>query len=176
MQKLIKVFSIFLLLTAITLLGGCDKFDSLPLNIPFSIPFSITGSNSSYSSGTYCLDTQSQVYQDNFNKIKNLSYIKSALNISDISDPNTSLELTVSVNKENGDPIFSFIIPNFKPADYMDKAYKIDLNQDQIIAFNAYLENLNNNCFEASISASGLEETQSVSGNLDLVLEADTKL
>lgn len=176
MQKLIKVFPIFLLLTAITFWGGCDKFDSLPLNIPFSIPFNISGSNSSYNTGTYCLDSESETYRDNFDKIKNLSYIKSAINIKSVSDASLSINLNVTVKKGNGDIIFSFDIPNFKPADYMDKAYELTLSQDQIIALNTYLQNLGDNCFEAMLSANGIEGVQSVSGNLDIVIEADTEL
>lgn len=176
MQKLVKVFSIFLLLATVTFLGGCDKFDSLPLNVPFSIPFNISGTNSSYSTGTYCLDSESDIYQDNLNKINNLSYIKAAVNIKNISDASASVNLNVTLKKGNGDIIFSFDIPNFKPADYTDKAYELTLNQNQIIALNTYLQNLSDNCFEAIVSATGIDGVQSVSGNLDIVLEADTKL
>lgn len=175
MKKLIKIIPFTLLLFTFAFIGGCDKFESLPLNIPLRLDFTIDNAHSGvYSSGLYCLDTQSEDYKENYEKIKNLSYVKAALNITE-ADPNLTVDLGLTVKQSDGTTIFTFNIPNFKPADYVDKAYEIELEQDDILALNAYLENLDNKCFEAILSVNGYDG-ETISGHLDIVLEADTEL
>lgn len=175
MKKIINIIPLTLLLFTFAFIGGCDKFESLPLNIPLRLEFSIdNGNGGTFNSGVYCLDTESEAYQDNYEKIKNLSYVKASLNVTE-ADPNLTVDLNLTINQGDGTPIFTFNIPNFKPSDYKDKAYEIELEQAQIIALNTYFENLDNKCFEAILTVEGYNG-EVVSGYLDVVLEAETEL
>jgi len=155
---------------------GCDNINSVPLNIPFRIPFSVTGSGTTYNTGLYQLDKQSDTYSQYQDKIKSLSYVQSSLTFTGISDTTVTADITIKVMDENNATIFTYNVTNFRPADYVNKSYVITLTQNQIIAFNNYLNNLSSNSFQASITVSGISGTQTLSGNVDLVLEADTKL
>jgi hypothetical protein len=175
--KKLKYFPVLLIFFSLFFFSSCDKFNSIPLNIPYSIPFFVSGSGSTYYTGSYCPDAQSTTYQDYEDKIQSLSYVQASLTIDSLSTASLTANVQIQVTDGSGNTLFTYNIDNFTPADYMNKAYVLTLTQNDIIALNTYLnKDLSDNCFQVTIQVSNLNGTQYVGGNLDLVLEADTKL
>lgn len=176
-----SVFLLFLLLTW----NGCDEFNSLPLNIPFSISMPVAGYGSTISESVdYCFSTQSDTYNEYKENVTSLHFVEAALRTIDLypSDLTGDVDITL---QGNGNSLFTYSIPNYKPADYKkpNMPYILQLDQQQIDFINSYLGDILNNsegsCFNATITVSNI-----VNGGqptilhiaLDMVIEADTKL
>jgi hypothetical protein len=173
-----KIIRIFVLLFAVTLsltATSCDKFDSFPLNIPFSFEFNVTGSNGTYDSGTYCFDVESQTYRDYQNKIKKITFLEASYRTKSVSSASLEVTLKVQVINTNTQTILiNYTLPNFKPGNYISSPLVLSFDGAQVQALNEYL--VSNKCLRAIIDHIGINGTQSVSGSVDLVLEAETEL
>lgn len=175
MKKMIKSFVTVFVITFAFANISCDKFDTLPLNIPFSFNFSASGSNSQYDSGNYCFDVNSETFKENQDKIKKITFIEAAYRTKTISDPALQVTLNIRVlNSVTNTELINFSIQNFKPGDYTTKPLVLTFDQTQVQALNAYL--VSNKCLRAIITHTGNFGSQSITGSVDMVLEAETEL
>jgi len=175
MNKIIKAFFLVFAVTLSFVNTSCDKFDTLPLNIPFSFNFSATAINSQYDSGNYCFDVNSEIYRDYENKIKKITFVEAAYRTKTISDPSIQGTLNIRVLNSNTQAILiNYAIQNFKPGDYISTPFVLPFDQTQIQALNSYLDS--NRCLRAIITLTGIPLTQSITGAVDIVLEAETEL
>jgi len=175
--------SVFLLLLTLTW-NGCDEFNSLPLNIPFSINVHLQGSGSSLSDSSepYCLNTDSDTYNEYRDKIKSLHFIEAAYRTKSVVPADLSGDITVTLRDDSGNELFRYVIPNATPADYMkpNSPYILQLTQDQIDFINQYLDNFLNSgaCFSTTVTVDNItgNPPYSIEGAVDMVIEADTEL
>ena len=175
MKNIIKSFVVILAVTLSIANISCDKFDTLPLNIPFSFNFSASGSNTQYNSGNYCFDVNSETFKDNQDKIKKITFIEAAYRTKTISDPALQVTLNIRVlNSLTDTDLINFSIQNFKPGDYISKPLVLTFDQTQVQALNTYL--VSNKCLRAIITHTGNFGSQSITGAVDMVLEAETEL
>jgi hypothetical protein len=163
--------------------NGCDSFNSLPLNIPFTIDVSVQGSAATLSdSQSYCLSTDSETYNEYRDKIQSLHFVEAAYRTTGVVPTNLTGNITVTLQDDNGNVLFSYDIPGATPADYMtpNSPYILQLNQSQIDFINTYLNNLLSQgaCFTATVTVSNItgQPPYTVEGAIDMVIEADTEL
>ncbi len=184
MKKFLIQFSTSAVLLFLALTwNGCDKFNSLPLNIPFTINVSVSGSAATLTnSESYCLNTDSQTYTEYSDKINSLRFVEAAFRTKDVVPENLSGNINVSLQDGDGNTLFSYDVPGAAPADYMspNTPYILQLDQSQIDFINTYLNSLLNQgaCFTASITVSNItgQAPYSIDGAIDMVIEADTEL
>ncbi len=164
---------------------GCDEFNNFPVNIPISKQIDATGTNNDISgTGDYCIDKDSEIYQDHYGKIKSLTFIQAAyrtksVTASGIAAPNLQGDIVITIKDQFGGLLFKVTIPNVNPSDYITKAIVLSLTQTQIQNMNEYCGDLNNTCFNATIEVlniTGGTPVYDVKGIVDMVFEADTEL
>ncbi len=163
--------------------NGCDKFNSLPLNIPFTFNVSVSGSAATLSdSQSYCLGTDSETYNEYRDKIHSLHFIEAAFRTTNVDPETLSGNITVTLQDGDGNILFSYDIPGATPADYMtpNSPYILQLNQSQIDFINTYLNSLLNQgaCFTATVTVNNItgQPPYTIEGAIDMVIEADTEL
>lgn len=162
------------LITAFLLMSGCDMFDNLPINAPFSVPVIVDGStNPVIKEQNFCLD-QYENYQNISDQINTLTYLEGALRIDSVSSPNLVGNITVMLQTQAGQNLFSFVLNNVNPSNYKTNPYVFPLTTEQVQALNVYVGNLDNKCFNAYIR---VDVTQGqapyyVGAYIDLVFEA----
>jgi hypothetical protein len=184
MKKYLIQFGTYIVLLFLMLAwNGCDKFNSLPLNIPFSLPIHVEGSASTLSdSSSYCLSTDSQTYNDYRDKINSLHFIEAAYRTTSVVPADLSGDINVALKDGDGNVLFSYDIPNATPADYMspNSPYILQLDQSQIDFMNTYLNSLLSQgaCFTATVTVSNItgQAPYTIDGAVDMVIEADTDL
>ncbi len=163
-------------------MSSCDEINSIELNVPVTKEITATGSNSSITQPeSFCLDKASDTYQSYRDKINSLSFIQAAYRTISVSDPSLKGDINLTVMDINGNSLFSLSLPGVSLAAYMkpNSPFILQLNQNQIQAINSYLSNLNNQCFKAVLTidnVSGGATPYSVTGAVDILLKADTKV
>jgi hypothetical protein len=182
-KYIIRISTSLVLLFLMLTWNGCDKFNSLPLNIPFSLPFQIEGSAATLTDNvSYCLSTDSQTYNEYRDKINSLHFIEAAYRTTSVLPADLSGDINVTLQDGDGNVLFSYDIPNATPADYMspNSPYILQLDQGQIDFINTYLNSLLNQgaCFTATITVSNIsgQAPYTIDGAVDMVIEADTEL
>jgi hypothetical protein len=174
-----KKFILPLIIAASTIFfDGCE-FDTLPINVPISIPVAMSGSVTSVDkTENFCL-TSYESYTQHLEDLEKITYIESALRVDSVSNPNLSGSLSIELKSNTGQRLFLVQLNNFKPADYKVNPYILPLTGDQIILINQYVSNNQNTCFTISVTLNNLTGAASpyfISGFIDLVFEAETKL
>ncbi len=182
-KYIIRISTSLVLLFLMLTWNGCDKFNSLPLNIPFTIPVHVEGSAATLSdSESYCLSTDSQTYNDYRDKINSLHFVEAAYRTTNVIPADLSGNVNVSLQDGDGNVLFSYDIPGAAPADYMspNSPYILQLDQGQIDFINTYLNSLLSQgaCFTATITVSNIsgQAPYTIDGAVDMVIEADTEL
>jgi hypothetical protein len=177
-KSLIIAISISVL--ALFTFSACDKFESFPINIPISVEVFASGSSSTITeTKSFCLDADSPIYQDYQDKIQSLTFLQAAYRTLAVSSANLQGNIRVKLETQAGLPLFDVVISNVKPSDYINNPLVLNLTQAQIQAINAYISILSNKCFRATVSVeniSGATAPYSLTGVVDVVMEADTKL
>jgi hypothetical protein len=186
MKKYLNILLFLIIAISFTIINiGCDEFNNFPVNIPISKQIDATGSNNNiFGTGDYCIDQESKTFQDFREKTKSLTFIQAAyrtksVTANGIAAPNLNGDIVITVRKENTDLLFTVTIPNTNPSDYINKAFVLSLNQNQIQLMNTYFGSLQNTCFNATIEVkniTGGTPTYEVKGIIDMVFEADTEL
>jgi hypothetical protein len=181
-RYLIKTGASFFLLFLMFTWNGCDEFNHLPLNIPFSLPVYMTGSNTIISdSSSYCLGIDSQTYDQYRDKIRSLHFVEAAFRTISVSPVDLSGDITVTLKDGTGAELFSYVIPDATPADYMkpNTPYILDLRQEQIDLINEYLDSVLNvgACFTGTVTVDNIigQPPFTIEGAVDMVIEADTE-
>lgn len=181
MKKTLKTILLITTLASLSLFNGCEDLADIPLNIPFPIEFTITGSETSDSESTsFCLN-QYEEWNDNKDKIKSVKFLSAAYWTLDYAPENLTATINASVQDINGITLFSFTLTDVSPGDASINPYKIELSSDEIDAFNAYLNNLQEDptCMTPSFTAqytvsnvswSGTGE-YTINGKVEIVLE-----
>jgi hypothetical protein len=174
-MKQIKYFFPLLISIIFLQLNGCDELNSIPLNIPVTITFdNQTGSNVTFDSGIYCLDSESDTYKEYRDKIQSLTFLQAAYRTTSNSNPSVQGDISVTIYNGSKQVLASFKISNIKPQDYIKTPLIIQLNQAQIQKINSSLTG--STCLQAVVEITSLNGTTTISGAVDLVLQADTKL
>lgn len=177
-----KTFFIIIVFTYSLFNISCNSINTLPLNIPFSFQITAQGnSNPSISSAYYCL-SNSSTYQNYVEKIDKLTFIEAAWRIDSLKNIITgSVKLNVKVKNIVDNTIFQKTLPSTNPLNYKGKPYILPLTDSEIQVLNNYFNNYHKDpskCLEASIEITVTNGTAPyyLKGNLDMVVEAKTKL
>ena len=157
--------------------SGCDDFNNLPLNIPITVNFDLSGGALS-STRNFCLDDYSSYtdYQNNINNIQLLRVIYRTYSVTPIE---LKGDIRIVVTKEDGTVLVNQVISGVTPANYISPNQPLEfiLTQEELQAFNAYLSQLNNLCFSATISVENItagEPPFALTGAVDILFEAET--
>jgi hypothetical protein len=177
MKKYILHLFLFLFAAAASFtILSCDEFNTFPINIPVTFEFTASGSDPEYNSGIYCL-SGSEAYQEYQDNAESITYLKAQYRTISISDNSVQGTINIKVLDSSGDAIINFTETNFAPADYISDAYPITIAQNEIQAFNTYLNSLpdDQKCFRVLITVTGINGTQTLNGAVDVVFEVVTK-
>ena len=177
MKRLIKISITAFASVLLFFSGGCDDFNSLPLNIPITVNFDLNGGALS-STRNFCLDDYSAYtdYQDNINNIQLLRVIYRTYSV---TPTDLKGDIRIVVTKDDGTVLVNQVISGVTPADYISPNQPLEfiLTQEELQAFNAYLAQLNNLCFTATISVENItagEPPFALTGAVDILFEAET--
>lgn len=177
MKRVIKISLTAFASVLLFFSSGCDDFNSLPLNIPITVNFSLDGGALS-STRNFCLDDYASYtdFQDNIDKIQLLRviYRTFTVNPSDLKG-----DIRIVVTQEDGTVLVNQVISGVTPANYISPNQPLEfiLTQEELQAFNAYLSQLNNLCFSATISVENIsagDPPYQLSGAVDILFEAET--
>jgi hypothetical protein len=177
MKKYILHLFLFLFAAAVSFtILSCDEFNTFPINVPVTFGFTVTGSDSDYDSGLYCM-SESEAYQEYQDNAESITYLKAQYRTISISDNSVEGTINIQVLNSSGTTIINFTETNFTPADYISDEYEITLTQNEIQAFNTYLNSLpdDQKCFTVIITVTGINGTQTLNGAVDVVFEVVTK-
>ena len=159
--------------------SGCDDFNSLPLNIPITVNFSMDGGALS-STRNFCLDEYASYtdFQDNIENIQLLRVIYRTFTVTP-TDLKGDIRIVVTQDDGTGTVLVNQVISGVTPADYISPNQPLEfiLTQEELQAFNAYLSQLNNLCFSATISVENIsagDPPYQLSGAVDILFEAET--
>lgn len=174
MKKIKYLFP--LLITLIFLqINGCDELNSIPLNIPVTITFeNKTGSSLTFDSGNYCLDSESETYKEYQDKINSLTFLQAAYRTTSNSNSSFRGNIVVTIKNGFGQELASFQLDNINPDDYLTSPLILQLSQAQIQAINNYLKT--STCLQVVVDITSTGGETTMSGAVDIVLEADTEL
>ncbi|MGE5811795.1 MAG: hypothetical protein ACM339_09850 [Ignavibacteria bacterium] len=175
-KYILHLFLFFFAAAASFTILSCDEFNTFPINIPITFEFTVTGSDSDYDSGIYCL-SESEAYQEYRENAESITYLKAQYRTISISDNSVEGTINIRVLNSSGTAIIDFTETNFAPADYISSAFTITLEQNEIQAFNTYLNSLpdDQKCFRVVIAVTGINGTQTLNGAVDVVFEVETK-
>ncbi|MGE5795128.1 MAG: hypothetical protein ACM34N_00005, partial [Ignavibacteria bacterium] len=123
-----------------------------------------------------CLSA-SEAYQEYQDNAESITYLKAQYRTLSISDNSVEGTIYIRVLDSSRDTIINFTETNFAPADYISNAFTITLEQNEIQAFNTYLNSLSDDqkCFSVLITVTGINGTQTLNGAVDVVFEVATK-
>ncbi|MFZ0453686.1 MAG: hypothetical protein WCE54_13760 [Ignavibacteriaceae bacterium] len=156
-------------------LNGCDELNSIPLNIPFTVTFTDkTGTDINFDSGVHCLSSESDTYQEYQDKIQSLTFLQAAYRTISNSSPGVQGNLTATIYNGSGQVLANFQINNINPDDYKTNPLILQINQAGIQAINNALSN--STCLRGVVEITSLTGTTTISGAVDLVFQADTKI
>ncbi|VAX18179.1 hypothetical protein MNBD_IGNAVI01-1772 [hydrothermal vent metagenome] len=181
MKKASKIILIAAILSSLSLFSGCEDLGNIPLNIPIKVEFTLSGSETSASETvTFCLN-QYQEWNDNKDKIQSVKFLSAAYWTLDYSPTALKGTINASLKDQNGLTLFSINLPNTSPGDYISEGYKLELTKDEIDAFNAYLNNLQEDpscstpTFTAEISVTNVTggTPYTIRGKVELILETE---
>ncbi len=176
--------SIFSLLVLLFFLIGtsCSQFENLFLNLPIKKKITASGGGPTVvERELFCLSDY-DAYNDNKDDIKSIKYVSAAYITISASPGLQGSSLSASVFRSDGvTPIFSITLPNPVAANYIKNAYKLELTQTQIAAFNASLADYKNeDCFVAELRISNVTGTgnppYTITGQIEIVVELETNL
>lgn len=176
MKKKLILLPLFFI--AVLIYSGCDEFESIPLNIPVTIEVSTSGNVASpiILNQGFCLDTDSDTYQDYQDQINQITFLEAAWRTKDGTTPNLQGSITLELRDNNNNILFTVQIPSANLDTYKTSPYILQLSQAQVQAINNFLNGLNRRCFNATATITTDAASASVVGAIDLVLEAETEL
>ncbi|MBK7379250.1 MAG: hypothetical protein IPJ03_09615 [Ignavibacteriales bacterium] len=179
MKRLIKISLTAFASVLLFFSSGCDDFNSLPLNIPITVNFSMDGGALS-STRNFCLDEYASYtdFQDNIENIQLLRVIYRTFTVTP-TDLKGDIRIVVTQDDGTGTVLVNQVISGVIPADYISPNQPLEfiLTQEELQAFNAYLSQLNNLCFSATISVENISAGDppfQLSGAVDILFEAET--
>lgn len=179
MKRLIKISLTAFASVLLFFSSGCDDFNSLPLNIPITVNFSMDGGALS-STRNFCLDEYASYtdFQDNIENIQLLRVIYRTFTVTP-TDLKGDIRIVVTQDDGTGTVLVNQVISGVTPADYISPNQPLEfiLTQEELQAFNAYLSQLNNLCFSATISVENISAGDppfQLSGAVDILFEAET--
>ena len=181
-----KIFKQLLLFIGIIITIGilsCDEIvnlENLFINLKISQEITGTGIDLLDTTATFCLSEFDEIndYKDDIEKIK---YVAAAFR-TDSSTPGLTGDIFASiVSDDDGVTIFSFTILDAQVEDYIENPYELDLTQEQIDLFNAYLADYENkDCYTTTLSVTNLSggdgPPYTLTGIVEVVLEIEAKL
>jgi hypothetical protein len=174
-MKIIKYLLPFLISLLFFQLNGCDELNSIPLNIPFTVTFiNKTGSDINFDSGVQCLDSESDTYKQYQDKIQSLTFLQAAYRTVSNSNPGIAGNISATIYNGSGQVLAAYQINNVKPEDYKTTPLILQFTQTQIQAINSALSG--SSCLRAVVAITSLNGTTTISGAVDLVFQADTKI
>jgi len=173
----------FLLLPLIVIISlsfnGCilDAFDTLTSGVPLSVDINVSGTNTSIeSSTTFNLD-ENDTYKDNKSKIESIKFVKVAYRTKSVTPAALTGNITLTVKQTNGTILFSKVLPNLKPADYVTTPLELGLTQAEIQLLDAFLASTSNRVFTATLKAENMPDTdKNLQAVIDIVFEMEYKL
>ena len=173
-MKTIKYLLPFFISLIFLQINGCDEINSIPLNIPVTITFdNKTGSDVTFDSGVYCLDSESDTYKEYQDKINSITFLQAAYRTTSNSNPDFQADIIATIKNGSGQILATFQLSNIKPENYIKTPLILQLNQAGIQAINSALTV--SKCFQVTVQLIGTTTT-TISGAVDIVFEADTKL
>lgn len=181
-----KIFKQLLLFIGIIITIGilsCDEIvnlENLFINLKISQEITGTGIDLLDTTATFCLSEFDELndYKDDIEKIK---YVAAAFR-TDSSTPGLTGDIFASiVSDDDGVTIFSFTILDAQVEDYIENPYELDLTQEQIDLFNAYLADYaNKDCYTTTLSVTNISAEDgppyTLTGIVEIVLEIEAKL
>lgn len=179
MKKLIKISLTAFASLLLFFSSGCDEFNSLPLNIPITVNFSLDGGALS-STRDFCLDDYSS-YTDFQENIENIQLLRVIYRTFTVTPTNLKGDIRIVVTQDDGTGtvLVNQVISGVTPADYISPNQPLEfiLTQEELQAFNAYLSQLQNLCFTATISVENItagDPPYQLTGAVDILFEAET--
>jgi hypothetical protein len=159
--------------------NGCilDAFDTLTSGVPLSVDLNVSGSNTTIeSSTTFNLD-ENNTYKDNKSKIKSIKFVKVAYRTKSVNPPTLTGNITLTVKKTDGTILFTKVLPNLKPSDYVTKPMELGLTQAEIQLLDAFLAATSNRTFTATLKADNLPSgDKNLQAVIDIVFEMEYNL
>lgn len=177
MKRLIKISLTAFASVLLFFTSGCDDFNNLPLNIPITVNFDLNGGAVS-STRNFCLDEYAS-YTDFQDNIENIQLLRVIYRTFTVTPNELKGDIRIVVTQEDGTVLVNQVISGVKPANYIspNQPLELVLTQEELQAFNAYLAQLNNLCFSATISVENVTEGEllaQLSGAVDILFEAET--
>ncbi|MCX6150766.1 MAG: hypothetical protein NTX22_09600 [Ignavibacteriales bacterium] len=173
-MKKYKLLSTLALVTAAAFyFNGCilDAFDELVQNLSIERNFTVSGNTNNIpkQSETFKLG-DSQLYQDNKDKIKKLKYKAAAFCVTENNVPALQGNIILTLKTATGIPLFTKTLTGFKPNDYLGvQAKDLDLTQTEIDAINSYLSN--SALFDTISFTAELEVQNATPANTNVILK-----
>jgi len=174
MEKYLIFYLLSFTLASMLSFQGCilDAFNSLTENISLTKEFDISSSFTTYSKTDLIDLSNSTTYQRYQDKIQNISFLRAEFRTLNVSPSDMQSSVTINLQDNNGNLLFSYPLGSIKPADYQNTPYELQLNSTQIGLINSYLSTLSNKTFQATISINNITWTTfPASYNLKAVID-----
>lgn len=161
MKKLYKPLLFITALFTVLLVNGCDPFDDVYLKLAMDMEFEMTdgfGSDIFIPTDSLICLSGFDDYEDNKDKLEEIRYVTAAYMTINATPGLQGSNLTLTVYE--GDkitPIFTYVVPTFVAANYINNPLKVNLNQQQIDDLNLYLRDpQEDKCFFATLQVSNV--------------------
>ena len=182
MKKLYK--PIFIFFTSIIFLGfnSCDVLEQLFFNLKLTEDFHSTGNGPDISEVIFDCLSNDDSFNDNFDKIQNLSYVSAAYYTLDATPPNLGgTNISATLRDCNNNIILQQNLPTAQASDYVDNPYEFTLTQAEINTFNQYLANYQEcDCFTAVLLVEQVTPANSapytLNGTVEIIIEVEANL
>ncbi len=186
-MKITKTLLIIFLFSGLLFFNGCDDLENFELNIPIEIPIYFDGDDAQDDTYTleFCLN-QYEEWVDNQDKIQKVRYLKAAYWTIGYSPAAIKGDLHFRVTDRFGEILLGGNIEDVSPGDYIGAPLVIEVDSEQIDAFNAYLSEILNKedptcqvptftAFGAISNIAGTTGSYMVEGKVELVLAAEVE-
>lgn len=180
MKNIYKPLLVFLVLSSIVFINGCDPFEDFYIMFPMDTEMNSFGAGQSINiSSDLCLNDFSD-YSDNQDKLEEIKYISTAYTTISATPGLQGQNARIRVYQSDGTTLLcEYTMPTFVAADYVDNPLEIKFTQQQIDNINMYLANHKvNNCLKTVFQISNVQYqgiTYSLSAKFEILAQLKVK-
>ncbi len=180
MKNIYKPLLIFIILSSVLLIDGCDPFEDFYIMLPMDTEMNSFGAGQSINiTSNLCLSDFSD-YSDNQDNLKEIRYVTTAYTTINATPGLRGENARVRIYQNDGTTLLcEYSMPTFIAADYVDKPLEIKFTQQQIDNLNQYLANHKvNNCVKATFQISNVQYqglTYSLSSKFEILAQLKVK-
>ena len=181
MKSIIKktLTSLILIITIFSLSSCIFEIEDFNLLVPLAVEVNIEGTDP-YISDIETFDlNESNIYEDNFDKIKEIDLLEISFRAMEVEPIDLSGIVTITLQNANNQNIFVYEMERMIVADYIKSPIKLELTSAQIQAMNAYIQVTGNTGFTSIVEVADITpsngENHIVIGNVDIIFNTTLK-